>query len=284
MAVQPDHVARTLKQLDRDRYNASLVVGENSRRGVQALSAFAAEVARVRELVSEPTPGEIRIQWWVDLLEGTEHGAVRANPVADALMETIDRYDLPSGPLRRLLAARRFDLYDDPMPDIETFEGYAGETNSVLYQFSSMIMNGGNDAGAADAAGHIGVAHALIGHLRALPVTASRAQLFLPLSVFKAHGVQESEIFARRETPEIIAACTQLREFARDHLAKAEAATVALPLAIRPAFAQATVLRSQLKALEDYSTLPFVTPPDLADWQKLGKMAWWVLRHAGGKK
>ncbi len=272
-------LGKELKRLDRERYLASLMLAETAREPVQALYAFGAEAARVRELVSEPGPGEIRLQWWVDLLEGTEHGDVRSHPVAGALLEAIDRYDLPSGPLRRLLAARRFDLYDDPMPDIETFEGYAGETNSVLYQFAAMVLNGGNDAGTADAAGHIGVAHALIGHMRALPITAARAQIYLPWSVFAAHGVQEGELFAGQPTEGIQAATAHLRELAGDHLQKADTAISDLPVHIRPVFAPITLLRHQLARLHEYARLPFITPPDQMDWIKLARMTWWVLRE-----
>lgn len=268
-----------LKSLDRERYLASLVVGEAAREPVQALYAFGAEAARVHELVSEPGPGEIRLQWWVDLLEGTEHGGAGGHPVAAPLLEIIDRFDLPTGPLRRLLAARRFDLYDDPMRDMESFEGYAGETNSVLYQFAAMVMNGGNDAGAADAAGHIGVAHALIGHLRALPVTASRAQIYLPWSVFAAHGVTEADLFGGVPSDGVQAATAQLREVAGQHLDLAKTAVEGLPRAVKPVFAPLTLLRHQLTRLNDYAHLPFVTPPDQLDWLKLGRLAWWVFRE-----
>ena len=92
-------------------------------------------------------------------------------------------------PLLRLIAARRFDLYDDPMPDLASFEGYAGETVSVLYQLAAMILNGGGPVETGDAAGHLGVAHALIGHLRAFGYNASQGRIFLPWSVFAANGV-----------------------------------------------------------------------------------------------
>src|SRR5690606_13852034 len=118
--------ADTLRALDPDRYAATLVLPPRHRPAVQALYAFAADVAVIRERVSEPAPGEIRLQWWVDALEGGGHGEVRRNPVADALLTVLSDRSLPSGPLIRLLAARRFDLYGDPMPDLNQFEGYAG--------------------------------------------------------------------------------------------------------------------------------------------------------------
>ena len=83
----------------------------------------------------------------------------------------------------RLIQAHRFDLYDDPMPDMATFEGYAGETSSILYQFATLIVNGGNDPGTAEASGHMGVAHLLTDQFFALPLTASRGQIVLPWQV-----------------------------------------------------------------------------------------------------
>src|SRR6478752_7032777 len=133
------HVADFLKANDRDRYFASLVLPEPQREEIQSLYAFNADVATIRDRAREPAPGEIRLQWWVDAITGDGHGAVRANPIADGLLTAIETYKLPASvALQRLLAARRFDLYDDPMPDVQSFEGYAGETVSVLYQLSAM--------------------------------------------------------------------------------------------------------------------------------------------------
>src|SRR5690606_40929035 len=110
---------------------ATLVLPPEYRGPVQALYAFSADVASIRERARDPAPGEIRLQWWADALSGAGHGNVRQNPLADALLAVIERYRLPADPLQRLIAARRFDLYGDPMPDVASFEGYAGETTSV---------------------------------------------------------------------------------------------------------------------------------------------------------
>jgi phytoene synthase len=60
-----------------------------------ALYAFSHEIARVRALVSEPLPGEVRLQWWRDALEGRRKGETQAIPVAAAVLDTIKRYRLP---------------------------------------------------------------------------------------------------------------------------------------------------------------------------------------------
>lgn len=271
--------AAQLRELDRDRYAASLVIPAESRADVQALFAFAADVAAIRERVSEPAPGEIRLQWWVDALEGEGHGDVRSNPVADALFETMRTRSLPAGPLLRLLAARRFDLYNDPMPDIGQFEGYAGETVSVLFQYAAMTLSGDDAPQAADAAGHLGVALALAGHLRAFGYNASRGQLFLPLSVFTANGVREADIHAGADSEGVRNAIVQFRDLAEGHLQKARAAVKALPNTLRPAFASLALVEDDLSRIARHTGNPFQSAGTANPFLRLSKLIWWSLRN-----
>lgn len=272
------HAAADLRANDRDRYLATLVLTGAGRDAVTALYAFNADVASVRDRVSNPAPGEIRLQWWADALGGQGHGDVRQNPVADALLDTMARYRIPAGTLQRLIGARRFDLYDDPMPDLESFEGYAGETASTLYQLAAMILNDGEPVETGDAAGHLGVAHAMIGHLRAFGYTASQGRIMLPWSIFAANGVTEREIFSGQESEGLIEAFGQITELAAGHLAKAETAIAALPGKLKPAFAAIAVLKMQLASLDTPRNV-FASAPDEADWRKITRLLWWSLRN-----
>jgi phytoene synthase len=273
------HAATALRQGDRDRYLSTLVLTGAHRDAVTALYAFNADIASIRDRVSDPAPGEIRLQWWSDALEGKDHGDVRQNPVADALLDTMDRYAIPAGTLLRLIGARRFDLYDDPMPDIASFEGYAGETVSTLYQLAAMILNEGETIETGDAAGHLGVAHAMIGHLRAFGHVSAQGRIMLPWAVFEANGVREREIFSGEESDGLSEALGQITEMAADHLAKAELAIRDLPGHLKPAFASLTVLKAQLAALNQRQTGLFVPVADEADWRKIARLAWWTFRN-----
>lgn len=272
------HADTALRTTDRDRFLASLVLSGPKRDGIVALYAFNAEIAATRDRVSDPAPGEIRLQWWNDALTGQEHGAIRQNPLADALLDTIATYNIPVGTLQRLLGARRFDLYDDPMPDLPTFEGYAGETTSTLYQLAAMILNNGEVVEAGDAAGHLGVAHAMIGHLRAFGPVSAQGRIMLPWSIFVANGVREGEIFAGTASEGLHEALGQMSDLAREHLDLAEAAIATLPAKLRPAFAQIAVLKTQM-ALLARRTEPFSLAPDDPDWRKLARLGWWVFRN-----
>ncbi len=271
--------AEALRTTDRDRYLATLVLPAAARPAITALYAFNADIAAIRERVSGPQPGEIRLQWWNDALTGNGHGAVRQNPLADALLDLVEAYRLPVGTLQRLIGARRFDLYDDPMPDLETFEGYAGETASTLFQLSAMILNGGDPVEPGDAAGHLGVAQAMIGHLRAFGHVSAQGRIMLPLTILDANGVREGEVFAGQDSEGLHAALSQVAELAAVHLQKARTAIAALPSSLRPAFAAIALLEAQLAAWQRSSARPFAPPPGDADWRKIARLAWWSLRN-----
>lgn len=273
------HAAEALRKGDRDRYLATLVMTGAHRDAVTALYAFNADIASIRDRVSDPAPGEIRLQWWNDALDGEGHGAVRQNPIADALLDTIDRYNIPAGTLLRLIGARRFDLYDDPMPDLESFEGYAGETVSTLYQLAAMILNNGAQIETGDAAGHLGVAHAMIGHLRAFGHVAAQGRIMLPWSILEANGVREREIFSGIESEGLVEALGQIAELAADHLGKADVAIAALPGKLKPAFAPIALLKAQFADLQRRSAGPFAVAQDDNDWRKIARLSWWTFRN-----
>ncbi|HUV32570.1 MAG TPA: squalene/phytoene synthase family protein [Devosiaceae bacterium] len=265
-------VADTLKTLDRERYYATLVLPGAARPHVQALYAYAAELATVASRISDPAAGEVRLQWWIDALEGAGHGDVRANPVAAALLDAVEALRLPVEPLVRMAEARRFDIYDAPMPNLTQLEGYAGETSAMAYHLAALIVNAGADPGSADAAGHLGVAEVLTRGLMALPHDLSRGRLRLPLSVFTASGSGEAELLAGSQTPGVRAAAAQLRQVARRHLAKSRAAVAGLPRAVRPVFAPAAVAEMHLDRLDAGAATPLSPVRPIANWRKIAAL------------
>src|SRR6185312_10902836 len=93
MADVTEETVRVVREGDRDRYLSVLFAPEAKRPALLALYAFNVEIARVRDLVHEPLPGEIRLQWWCDAIAGKTPAA--GNPPAEALIGTIRAHDLP---------------------------------------------------------------------------------------------------------------------------------------------------------------------------------------------
>lgn len=250
LTTPTEYCAALVRDLDRDRYVADLFAPAERRGALFALHAFNAEVARVREAITNPLAGEVRLQWWREALAGNGQGDVRANPVAAALLEAIDTHRLPRASLEALLEARQFDLYDDAMPTVNDLEGYAGETSSALIRLATLVLAPEAGAASAEAAGHAGVAYAVTGLLRAFPVHARRGQCYLPLDLLAAHGLTREDAVSGVASPALGEVLAALRALARRHHHAAMTALAGVSAAELPAFLPLTLVPSDLDRLE----------------------------------
>lgn len=237
-----------LRDTDRDRYLACLMSPADKRGALAALYAYNAELARIRDLVRDPLPGEVRLQYWRDLLSGSAHGSSEANPVAAGLLDAIARYQLPRKPLLDMIDARLFDLYDDPMEDRTALEGYAGETASALIQLASLVLDAPTAAASASLAGHAGVAQAIGGLLLLMPLHRSRGQVYVPLEILRATGLDRDSFLAGKDRARISVAIEAFAGMGLDHLAKARTVAARPPAAIFSAYLTATLAEPVLKA------------------------------------
>ncbi|PLX39308.1 MAG: phytoene/squalene synthase family protein [Hyphomicrobiales bacterium] len=244
---------------DRDRFIAGLFAPAEFRPHLFALYAFNQEIIRIRDMVSDALPGEIRLQWWHDAIGGTEHGDVRANPIAAALLDTIERFGLSRTAFHDLIEARSFDFYDDPMPSVTDLECYAGETSSALIALGAHILGGECNPSVVEVAAHAGMARAYTDILVAFPYHARRHQLYLPGDVLERHGVESAEVFAGKTTPGIAAALAELRGEARRHLDKTRALIGCVPPQIAPVFLEVSLVERYLKRMEKSGYDPFGT-------------------------
>jgi phytoene synthase len=248
--------AELARRHDFVRYASTLFVAADRRRALLALYAFNVEISRVRDQVTQPLPGEMRLQWWTDMLAGAGHGGVEGNPVAAELKLAIQNWRLPVERLSRLIEEHQFDLYNDPMPTRAALEGYIDDTSSALFSLSAAIAGSQFDE-IEHVAHHAGLAQGLAQVMAALPLDASRRQLFVPLQLLESHGCGMEEVFAGRETPQLRAALHQLIGEAREHLKMAFALLARVPPEARPVFLPLALVRRDLTRMSRADSDPF---------------------------
>jgi phytoene synthase len=258
------HCEAVVRAADKDRFIAALFAPAPLRPHLYALYAFNAEIARVREAAREPLPGEIRLQWWRDVLDGEGRGEVAANPVAAALLDTIVRCNLPRTPLQRLIDAHGFDLYDDPMATLVDLDAYGRDTEGALMALAARILAEGGDVD-AEPSTPAGIACVVAYHLRRLPVEASRHQMFVPMELLERHGVSRAQVEARWDSPGLRAALAELRAHACAAFARFRGAAGTLPDRCAPAFLPVAVVPLVLAKLDRAD--PF-TPVELPPWRR----------------
>jgi len=251
MADVTEETVRVVREGDRDRYLSVLFAPEAKRPALFALYAFNVEIARIRDLIHEPLPGEIRLQWWRDAILGEAPAA--GNPVAEALIRTIREYEMPPAAFDNMIEARLFDLYGDPMPSRTDLEGYCGETASALIQLAGLALDRDAALATADLAGHAGCAQAIAGLLRSLPIHLARGQCYVPRDVLSAAGTSPEEFVAEKGGAAGKRAVAAMIALAREHLAQFEAGAREMPPPLRPAYLPAALASAYLAVLSKTS-------------------------------
>jgi phytoene synthase len=150
-----EHCRRLVAETDKERYWASLYAPAERRDALYALYAFDHEISRVASIVREPLAGEIRLQWWRDVVEGRRDEEAAANPVAAALLEVVQSSDVPMARLIVLIDAHA-DALHEASSDIET---YGAATTGTIIALAARIL-GGDNAEAEHIASHVGIAQA----------------------------------------------------------------------------------------------------------------------------
>lgn len=241
MSGPGDPVADLVREADFGRYAATLFAPAQARPHLFALYAYDIELARVRDLVSEPMPGEIRLQWWRDAIENPERADVVAHPVARALEGAIAYGGLPRAALVGLSEARIDDLYDDPVPTVADLEARLGATHSAVLRLSCLIVAAGRDPGGAEVCGFGGVAQGIARLLRSTARLAARGQSLIPVKTLAAAKASREDLFAGRSSAELSRAAQDLAAHGLRRLQEArsaygeldpQAAAAILPLAL----------------------------------------------------
>jgi len=251
------YCAELVRTHDFARYAATLFLPAASRRPVLALYAFNVELSRIRDHITQPLPGEVRLQWWRDLIESEARGSAEANPVAAELLVAIGQHDLPREQLSRFVDARVFDLYDDPMPSLDVLERYCGDTASRLFALTARILGEVSEE-VEHVAHHAGIAQGLADVIAALPVHASRGQLYLPLDVLEQSGAEEADILAGRATPALQAAIDRLIGEAQSQLDSASDLLCSIPEHAARAFIPLALVQ---RGLQRFGADPFAPSP-----------------------
>ena len=227
MRVMNTEIAALVRRHDPDRFLTALFAPPDKRDALFSLYAFNHELARAREVASEPHMALIRLQWWREIVEGTR----RRHPVATPLSDAIAQGLLLASDLLPIIDAREIEAD----PSVETLADWR---SYLLAGAGGLAVAAGRLLGAPEpeALRPFGAAYGAAGVLRSAGVLAAQGRCLLPADVLAAHGlVPEAVTGGANPEP----ALRQLAEEARGFLAAARrirvpksAIAAALPLVL----------------------------------------------------
>lgn len=205
MAEQIDYCMELVRADDRARYEATLLAPGVIQPALWALYAFNQEVAKTRENVSESALGEIRLQWWRDVLDEIKQGHVREHPVVAAVAEYLADPTILTL-LGEIIDARALDLYDDGPADFKALKKYAYSVGGALSEAALRLSSKkiGNTSTTVNTARSCGSAWAMLGLVRAIPFHWASNRNFIPGEEGKQSlAIQDAEEMFRLAAPSI---------------------------------------------------------------------------------
>lgn len=169
-AAQASHryVLDLVRDADRERFLGALFAPEPQRSGLLALLALDHELARTRSVTKEPMLARIRLEWWREAMaEAAGSGKPRAQPIVDALAETVRRHGLALESLVDLIDAREEEI-EGPLDVMRAGHALADLELSVLGVEDAASRQAAHAVGAAWLMGDGPERDQLVGDARAL--------------------------------------------------------------------------------------------------------------------
>ena len=258
-----EYCANYVRDGDVNRFTAAGFAQSQSRRHLIALYAFNLEVAKTREIVSEPMLGEIRLQWWREAIGEIYNGRPRQHLVVEALAQVIGAHDLPRDLFDNLINARALDLEDSPFKTMADLDAYLMATSAGLMSLAMGVLAPESSSDAADLmAVEAGRAWALTGLICALPYRAAQGQSIIPEDLAAQAGLDPHALFAGRMHPGLRQSVDDLAARAEESYAPARKLAKEVPSKLWPAFLQIGLIPSYLKTCraDDFLQAP-ESPP-----------------------
>ncbi|MBO6949551.1 MAG: squalene/phytoene synthase family protein [Rhodospirillales bacterium] len=249
------YCARQVRDFDNDRFLATLFADEAVREDMFALYAFNLELAKIRETVSEPMIGRMRLQFWRDAVPGLISGEPPSHAVAEPLSVCVRRAGIPAEELNALIDARETDMDDIPPRDLSALEDYAEKTSSSVMTLALRVL--GEEPGRyRDLLRAAGIGTALVGLVRAIPYQASTGRVTLPADLCQKAGLDPSQPHQWPRNPDVSSITGPLMMAAERHVRAAEQAGKGIGRRALPAFLPLSLAALYLKDLRKHDGDP----------------------------
>jgi phytoene synthase len=271
--MRQDSVRDTARRLAPDHYIAALLAPAAQRDALIALAALWGETGRIALSVSEAGLGEIRLQWWADVLAG-DGMAASGHPVADAVRLAVARHGLDGALLQQLVDARRQELYPLPFDGEAAFDGYLAGSDGALFRLVGQVR--GVDSATAD-------------RLAALAARSwGRVRVALDLPYFSAMGrlpLWPQQAFSAPSNDDVamerVAASGMLAALtteARKSLAELRNFASGLPRGAIDAVLPVALMEPYLRALETKDRDPLRNVATIAPLTRVTRLTWAHMR------
>lgn len=231
-----------VRRADPDRFLASLFAPPAARETLFVLYAFNHELARARDVTSQPMLALIRLQWWREVVEGAE----RRHEIATQLRIALDRGALRAEALLGLIAAREAEI-EAGLPDLAAWRAFIAGTAGALSVAAGQVL-GRVDPAAEEMLRAAGAAYGAARLIHDVSRQARAQRCLLPTELLTAAGLTPEDVIAAPGDARLGPVLDRLRQEAAGLLARAR---TRLPRELLPAALPAVLAARDLRRRAD---------------------------------
>jgi len=259
---------------DHERFLISLFLPKSAQRAVWALLAFNQEVAKIRENTTETKLGEIRLQWWLEVIDEIQSSSVREQPVIME-MASLEFSEKIWALLKEILEARRLEMSSGRPGDLLALEQYALGTGGALHEAMALVCGDNSiNIDASRAARAAGASWAMMGLIRALPFHWQTNHSLLPAENDAAMQQRDAGKAFTALKPAIL----RMKGFVEEQVLEASDLYRKLVPAERISLSSLVLTNLHLRSLSKADGNPFNMPTaEFSDLYKIMRLFWFRL-------
>ncbi|KAL0083754.1 Squalene/phytoene synthase [Phycomyces blakesleeanus] len=266
LSIANKYCSDSVRQGDYEAYLAVSFFPSHLRDTQLAIRAFNVEIASIRENVSNPTIGKMRMQFWKDTIDNVYKGKPPQQPIALALAESLKHTQLSSMWFKRIITERTTNLDDHQFMTIQDMETYSENTaTSVLYlQLESLGLR---DVQADHAISHMGKMMGITTFLRSFPFHLGQKRSVLPAQITAKYGISQEDLFRQGQVEGLEDAIFEVATAANDQLLTARSMLETVPQQAFPVLLAAVPYIKYLEKLEKANFNVFDPSLQRKDWK-----------------
>jgi phytoene synthase len=200
-------------------YYSFLFLPAAQKSAITALYAFCREVDDVVDECSDPAVARQKLQWWRDEI-GRLFAGNPQHPVTQALVEHVERYNLPAEHFLEIIDGMEMDLDYQAYPSFRELALYCHRVASMVGLMSVEIF-GYEDRSTLKYAHELGMAFQLTNIIRDVREDAARGRIYIPLDELARFGVDPQQLLRFEESQNVQSLLSFQAQRARDYYKRA---------------------------------------------------------------
>lgn len=164
--------------------------------------------------IGDPAESLRLLAWWRRELQAMYRGEV-VHPVFVALLETVERHEIPPDPFERLISAFEQDQTVTRYANFEELCGYCSNSANPVGHLV-LYLGGYRDSQRQKLSDYTCTALQLANFWQDVTVDLTKDRIYLPLALLAKHGYSEMELRELRFTPQFQGAMREAVDVAED--------------------------------------------------------------------